>query len=62
MTASGGFDKSLWKTYRYCAGEKAFMNPLLKELLGRKPRTVDDQADEIFALSNELDTKFLVGI
>lgn len=43
-------------------GEKAFLDPTLEKLLGRKPKTVDDQADEIFGLSNELDTKDLVGI
>ncbi|KAH7116389.1 hypothetical protein EDB81DRAFT_916881 [Dactylonectria macrodidyma] len=43
-------------------GEKAFLDPTLEKLLGRKLKTVDDQADEIFAVSNELDTKDLVGI
>ncbi|KAI5460610.1 hypothetical protein BGZ63DRAFT_358193, partial [Mariannaea sp. PMI_226] len=43
-------------------GEKAFLDPTLEKLLGRKPKTVDDQADEIFTVSNKLDTKDLVGI
>lgn len=43
-------------------GEKAFLDPTLEKLLGRKPKTVDDQADEVFTVSNELDTKDLVGI
>lgn len=43
-------------------GEKAFLDPTLERLLGRKSKTIDDQADEIFAVSNELDTKDLVGI
>lgn len=43
-------------------GEKAFLDPLLEKLLGRKSKTIDEQADEIFATSNELDTKDLVGI
>ncbi|KAK8912045.1 hypothetical protein H634G_10771 [Metarhizium anisopliae BRIP 53293] len=43
-------------------GEKAFLDPLLETLLGRKPKSIDEQADEIFVPSNELDTKDLVGI
>ncbi|KAF7163050.1 hypothetical protein CNMCM5623_008070 [Aspergillus felis] len=43
-------------------GEKAFLDPTLEQLLGRKPKTIDDQADEIFSASNSLDTKDLVGI
>ncbi|CEJ93541.1 hypothetical protein VHEMI09122 [[Torrubiella] hemipterigena] len=43
-------------------GEKAYLDPTLEELLGRKPKTVDDQADEIFGAGNALDTKDLVGI
>lgn len=43
-------------------GEKAFLEPAFEQFLGRKPKTIDDVADEIFAASNELDTKDLVGI
>jgi len=43
-------------------GEKAFLDPTFEKLLGRRPKTVDDQADEIFSASNALDTKDLVGI
>ncbi|KAH8674133.1 hypothetical protein BX600DRAFT_509326 [Xylariales sp. PMI_506] len=43
-------------------GEKDFLDPTLEQLLGRKPKTIDDQADEIFSTSNDLDTKDLVGI
>ncbi len=43
-------------------GENAYLDPTLERLLGRKPRTVDDQAAEIFSASLELDTKDLVGI
>ena len=43
-------------------GEKAFLDPTFEQLLGRKPRTIDDVADEIFSASNDLDTKDLVGI
>ncbi|KAK5996198.1 Quinone oxidoreductase 2-like protein [Cladobotryum mycophilum] len=43
-------------------GEKAFIDPDLEQLLGRKPKTIDDQAEEIFAPSNVVDTKDLVGI
>ncbi len=43
-------------------GESAYVDPLLEKLLGRKPKTVDDQAAEIFGVGNELDTKDLVGI
>ncbi|PHH86540.1 hypothetical protein CDD83_10075 [Cordyceps sp. RAO-2017] len=43
-------------------GEKAFLDPTLERLLGRKPKTVDDQADEIFSVAHGLDTKDLVGI
>ncbi len=43
-------------------GEKAFLDPTFEELLGRKPKTIDDQAAEIFSASNSLDTKDLVGI
>lgn len=43
-------------------GEKAFLDPTLERLLGRKPMTIDDQANEIFASSTGLDTKDLVGI
>jgi hypothetical protein len=43
-------------------GEKAFLDPTLEQLLGRKPKTIDDQANEIFSVSNTLDTKDLVEI
>lgn len=43
-------------------GEKAFLDPTFEQLLGRKPKTIDDQADDIFSASNGLDTKDLVGI
>lgn len=43
-------------------GEKAFLDPTLEQLLGRKPKTIDEQADEIFASSNVMDSKDLVGI
>jgi hypothetical protein len=43
-------------------GEKAFLDPTFEQLLGRKPRTIDDVADEIFSASNDLDTKDLVEI
>jgi hypothetical protein len=44
------------------AGEKAFLDPTLERLLGRKPKTLDDQVGEIFTETNALDTKDLVGI
>jgi hypothetical protein len=44
------------------AGENAYLDPTLGRLLGRKPKTVDDQAAEIFSALLELDTKDLVGI
>ena len=43
-------------------GEKAFLDPTFEQLLGRKPRTIDDQAGEIFSASHSLDVKDLVGI
>ncbi|KAI3325014.1 NAD(P)-binding protein [Xylariaceae sp. AK1471] len=43
-------------------GEKAFLDPTLELLLGRRPKTIDDQANEIFSPSNAIDTKDLVGI
>ena len=43
-------------------GEKEFLDPIFEQLLGRKPKTIDDQADDLFSASNELDTKDLVGI
>lgn len=43
-------------------GELAYVDPALGEILGRKPKTVVEQADEIFGALNELDTKDLVGI
>ncbi|KAF2111093.1 hypothetical protein BDV96DRAFT_690516 [Lophiotrema nucula] len=43
-------------------GEKAYIDPNLERLLGRKPRTIDEQADEIFGSQNGLDVKDLVGI
>ncbi|EXA29473.1 hypothetical protein BFJ63_vAg17241 [Fusarium oxysporum f. sp. narcissi] len=43
-------------------GEKAFLDPSFEQLLGRRPKTIDDQADELFSASNGLDTKDLVGI
>jgi hypothetical protein len=38
-------------------GEKAFLDPTFEQLLGRRPKTIDDQADEIFSVSNAIDTK-----
>lgn len=43
-------------------GEKAFLDPTFEQLLGRKPKTIDDLADDLFSPSNGLDTKDLVGI
>jgi uncharacterized protein YbjT (DUF2867 family) len=43
-------------------GEKAFLDPTLEKLLGRKPRSADDNADQLFGEGNQLDTKDLVGI
>lgn len=50
-----------WHT-ALAVGEKDFLDPTLEQLLGRKPKTIDDVADEIFSASNGLDTKDLVGI
>lgn len=33
------------------------MDPALEEILGRPPKTLEDQAEEIFAEGNALDTK-----
>ena len=43
-------------------GETAFLDPTLEQILGRKPKTIDDQADAIFGAEHELDTKDLTGI
>jgi hypothetical protein len=43
-------------------GEKEFLDHTLETLLGRKPKTIDDQAEEIFTEKLGLDTKDLVGI
>jgi hypothetical protein len=53
-----------WATWHgaIAKGEKAFLDPTLEKLLGRKPRSVDDMADQLFGSGNKLDTKDLVGI
>lgn len=42
-------------------GETAYLDPTLEQLLGRKPKDVEDMADTLFkAETNTLDTKDLV--
>lgn len=43
-------------------GEADYVDPTLERLLGRPPKTLEDQLEEIFSTENELDTKDLVGI
>jgi hypothetical protein len=43
-------------------GEADYVDPALERLLGRPPKTLEDQTEEIFSTENELDTKDLVGI
>ncbi len=43
-------------------GEKSFLDPALEQILGRKPKTIDEQADAIFGADHALDTKDLTGI
>ena len=54
-------NRASWHT-AISLGEKAFLDTTFEQLLGRKPKTIDDQADELFSASNILGTKDLVGI
>ncbi|CAG8977540.1 hypothetical protein HYALB_00008721 [Hymenoscyphus albidus] len=38
-------------------GEADYVDPSLGDILGRPPKTLEDQADEIFSEGNKLDTK-----
>jgi hypothetical protein len=38
-------------------GEADFVDPALGQILGRAPKDLEDQADEIFGEGNELDIK-----
>lgn len=43
-------------------GEADYVDPSLGKILGRPPKTLEEQAEEIFSAGNALDTKDLVGI
>jgi hypothetical protein len=43
-------------------GEADYVDPALERLLGRPPKTMEDQAGQIFSTKNLLDTKDFAGI
>ncbi len=48
-----------WTTWHHemRLGGTAWLDPTMEKLLGRRPKTVQDQSKELFSISNELDTK-----
>jgi hypothetical protein len=43
-------------------GEADYVDPALGKILGRPPKTLEEQGEEIFSAGHVLDTKDLVGI
>ena len=43
-------------------GEADYVTPTLGEILGRPPKTLEEEAAEIFSPTNKLDTKDFAGI
>jgi hypothetical protein len=43
-------------------GEADYVNPALGQILGRAPKDLEDQAEEIFGEGNKLDTKDFAAV